>query len=330
MGENVVKVSVCRNPKTGRGWVARVLKDGRLKFLEDLNKTDVTNFYFVPQEGEFYIVCDDQSSHKHTVRYFVLYRYTNGKLKGLIVCKENNHITIGEKRYENEEMLNLLLQYGVAQVPRGKNRYVQFLIKKALEMMAEEATPEEVAEEIEEIKEIITEEEKQKIRETVMRNRFKQVTIVTFRLPTEYIGSKRTYKDGVEKIELKHDPNTFRTLRSMFYAILKKIAWNSRLGWILVSNPSDKHISGFNAIVKRLNEMTKRNRIVEFVEIQIPRHTLRTWLAEYITELKESKELLEQKIAEEIEEAEKLKRAERRLAELEKRIKDLEKELKEL
>ncbi|RLG93111.1 hypothetical protein DRO29_07945, partial [Candidatus Bathyarchaeota archaeon] len=69
---------------------------------------------------------------------------------------------------------------------------------------------------------------------------FVKLKVVTFKLPTEYLGSQTSYKKENGRVHeitvLNSDPREFRNLRKKFYRRLHKIAWESKIGWICRSD----------------------------------------------------------------------------------------------
>jgi len=362
----IVKEEVSRNPKVGRGWVARVKEDGEIEFIRSLQWSKYECF-FKPEPGAFYIIKKDTSSWKNRHAKYWLKTYDEqGNATVIVEAAEGRgwaEIKYENQEYDEEGVLKLLDRYGCLRVEKGKNRIVQLLVKIALERMSVSKADTETEKATAEVTESeafsgwegiegfevtavpegaeITKEEVEKIRQKVLSERFMQMKIIVFELPTEYLGASKKYnkkKDGkfTEEIVFAIDPNRFRTLRKKFYNALNRVAWKSKGFWVLLKEPDKKQLEAFNEIMKQLNNLAKnlgwfaKNRSVQIVEAYFPRYTVQQWLAQYIAEVKESAEKIREKIQQGIEDAKKLKQAERRLNELENRIFELEKELESI
>ena len=119
---------------------------------------------------------------------------------------------------------------------------------------------------------------------------FTQVRIIVFELPSEYRGAKtdlraekreveaegdtseKKKKIYIEERELEYDPNLFRSLRKAFYERLHRIAWKSRIGWILYH---DADLSELDPVINRLRHLREALRIyvrpIEIITVLVPR-----------------------------------------------------------
>ena len=158
---------------------------------------------------------------------------------------------------------------------------------------------------------------------------FKKVKLVTFQLPSEYKGSKTKYQENGDKVQqvtvLKHDPAKFRTLRKQFYNKLHEVAWNSKIGWVLLS---DCDPSIFSDIMKEFEKISGEKRIIEIIDVFLPRETVQVWLCDYISHVQQKVDLAKMKLENATEKE--AKRYERELAKLTELLSKLERELKNL
>lgn len=77
------KIVLCRNPKAAarRGWVAEVdLENEKLLFLRAI-EYDRSGGTYKFEEGKFYIILSDESSHKNSRQYYTLYLAKDKDLK---------------------------------------------------------------------------------------------------------------------------------------------------------------------------------------------------------------------------------------------------------
>ena len=163
-------------------------------------------------------------------------------------------------------------------------------------------------------------------------------TLVVFDLPSEYRGAKTKVKkvgDGYEEVrELRADMTKFRTLRSLFYKELRKVAWRSTTGWVMMQYVRKPDLDALNGIVEKLNELAGfekgEERVVEFIQVFLPRHYVINQLKKYIAEKKASFEEFKRKAEEVKEKRTQYKRLVAAMEEVKEIIKDLEAELKYL
>ena len=141
--------------------------------------------------------------------------------------------------------------------------------------------------------------------------------------------------DGYEEVrELRADMTKFRTLRSLFYKELRKVAWRSTTGWVLMQYVRKPDLDALNGIVEKLNELAGfekgEERVVEFIQVFLPRHYVINQLKKYIAEKKASFEEFKRKAEEVKEKRAQYKRLVVAMEEVKQIIKDLEAELKYL
>lgn len=162
------------------------------------------------------------------------------------------------------------------------------------------------------------------------------VTLIVFDLPSEYKGAKvklKKVEGGFEEVRvLSWKMGKFRTLRSQFYKELRKVAWRSTAGWVL-RTASKPDLGTLNSIIARLNklaELGEEERIVEFIEVFMPRYYVVKQLQKYIAEKRASFEEFKRKAEEVKERREQYKRLMASVKELEELLKDLEEELRHI
>jgi hypothetical protein len=165
--------------------------------------------------------------------------------------------------------------------------------------------------------------------------------VIVFKLVTEYMDSSAVFKkskeEGVvteELRSLRRDPKEYRSLRSDFYAILHKIAWQDATGWILNHDADPKEL---DPLIKRLNTLnmldsekqgyTPDSRFIDIVEVYLPTEYATKSIARYINERKNAIGIRLQKVADNIRDA---KAVAREVKELNELISNLEVEMKYL
>jgi hypothetical protein len=154
--------------------------------------------------------------------------------------------------------------------------------------------------------------------------------IVSFDLPTEYIGGRTSTsleEDGEEKrtilVERKEVKILqLRSLRRKFYKILDRMAFKASGMWILVHDVTDAELAELNNVMKEISETLARHgismtRSVELVDAYLPEKWVKTKLAEYIEEVTtelEAKRRVEKKTREVLRELRRLEELLARLA----------------
>ena len=185
----------------------------------------------------------------------------------------------------------------------------------------------------------LSKEELEKLVEnTIMKRGLRQVKLIVFKLPTEYLKSKTRMieeKENGKYYEIKEltlKPAQFRTLRKKFYNALHNVAWKSEIGWITYH---DADLSEINKYIDELNSLLKKynindERFIEIIEAYLPQEFLVKELTRYIRERKTSYEYITEKIREQQQKAETLRRLRNEALKLEQQLKKLEQELKYL
>jgi hypothetical protein len=123
-----------------------------------------------------------------------------------------------------------------------------------------------------------------------------KVKVVDFDLPTEYIGGKTTtvleeVEEGegkravtVEKKEVKIPE--LRTLRRMFYNVLKRIAFKASGLWVLVHDVTEDELRELNGVMAEINSILAKHgipaRSIGIIEAYLPEQWVKVKLAEYI------------------------------------------------
>ncbi len=162
-------------------------------------------------------------------------------------------------------------------------------------------------------------------------------TLVVFDLPSEYRGARvkiRKVGDGFEEVRvLSQDFVKFRTLRSKFYTLLRKVAWRSRMGWVLFK-ASKPDLREMNKVVEELNKLARLSgvdeRVVEFIDVYMPRDYLVRELGRYIVEKRASFEVFKRKAIEAKERRREYRRLVKVVAEVEELLGKLEEEMRYL
>ena len=111
---------------------------------------------------------------------------------------------------------------------------------------------------------------------------------------------------------LNSDPREFRNLRKKFYRRLHKIAWESKIGWIC---RSDADINILSDVMEEFEKLTGNKRVIEIIDVYLPRETVQVWLNDYISHLQEKVKQLKP------EDKQKLKELTRELELLEQELK---------
>ncbi len=166
---------------------------------------------------------------------------------------------------------------------------------------------------------------------------FVRRTLVVFDLPSEYRGARvkiRKVDDGFEEVRvLSQDFVKFRTLRSKFYTLLRRVAWRSRMGWVLFK-ASEPDLREMNKVVEELNKLARLSgvdeRVVEFVDVYMPRDYLVRELGRYIVEKRASFEVFKRKAIEAKERRREYRRLVKVVAEVEELLEKLEGEMRYL
>jgi hypothetical protein len=163
-----------------------------------------------------------------------------------------------------------------------------------------------------------------------------KVRIVSFDLPTEYLGG-RTRTDleeeeggeeggGGEKRTILVERKEvripqLRSIRRKFYNVLKKIAFKASGLWILVHDVTDAELAELNNVMKEIGETLAKHgipmtRSVELVDVYVPEKWVKTKLAEYIEHVMselEAKKVAERKTREVLREIQRLEELLKRL-----------------
>ncbi len=166
---------------------------------------------------------------------------------------------------------------------------------------------------------------------------FVRRTLVVFDLPSEYRGARvkiRKVGDGFEEVRvLSQDFVKFRTLRSKFYTLLRRVAWRSRMGWVLFK-ASEPDLREMNKVVEELNKLARLSgvdeRVVEFIDVYMPRDYLVRELGRYIVEKRASFEVFKRKAIEAKERRREYRRLVKVVAEVEELLGKLEEEMRYL
>jgi len=135
---------------------------------------------------------------------------------------------------------------------------------------------------------------------------FEKRTVVCFDLPTEHLNSKTTVTSNkglvtyVMRLGLPEDQvRLLRNLRANFYNFLHRNCFKAPLGWITLKDVDyttlHDYMKQFNSILKPFLE---KERIIELVDIYLPKHQTVVWLKQYIKHVKADIEKLNEKLQE--------------------------------
>jgi len=213
-------------------------------------------------------------------------------------------------------------------------------LEREVEAKVEEKVQEKKTEEK---KEELSEEEVKKIVEkTLMDEGLIRYRVIAFEIPSMFIATKyhEDEKSRSAKIEFHaYDVSKkLQSLRSSFYNILRKFAFNSLTGWLVPSSIPDNefkfYIDGLNNVMNSINQLLKQinypERKVYVLEVYLPRNYIIDQLKKYIEELKMDVNEMKKKIQEQKVAKSTIKKYMSEINELEQIISKLENELRRL
>ncbi len=166
------------------------------------------------------------------------------------------------------------------------------------------------------------------------KDRLIKITIVAFKLPTEYKGSLKDIvaSDGaIQEIRIFEPEklNRYRTLRRLFYTQLHRVAYPTDIGWVLFTDISPQDAQRLDDIIARLNELAGTQRIVKLIDAYLPRETVSAWITQYIQAIQE-KIREEEKKMQETQDIKKKQRHRNKLRQLQKLLATLQAQLEKL